>query len=302
MAALERLHKYLARAGVASRRQCEEIIQQGKVAVNGVVVRELGAKIDPAAAVVTVDGKKIIPPRALVHVMLNKPQGVITTAKEERGRPTVVDVVQNPSNVFPSGAKEQEKAAGIGGYRIFPVGRLDINTEGLLILTNDGTLTNLLTHPRYALEKEYLAQVRGKPTQISLGRLREGVDLDGKLTAPARVRLIGDQNGLSTLMITIHEGRRRQVRRMLEVVGHPVHNLRRTRVGPLQLGNLPVGKFRFLSQEEVESLRRAAGHETKPAERKQAKQDSPRRGRGMAEERIEQKLSAHTFKNRRRRT
>ena len=256
---MERLQKYLARSGVGSRRRSEELILEGRVAINGVAVRQLGTKVDPATDVVTVDGKRVAPKPILVYVMLNKPVGYITTVEEQRGRPTVIDLIHDPARVFPPGDDERNRAASMMAHRLFPVGRLDLNTEGLLILTDDGELANLLTHPRYAFEKEYVVEVRGKPSGEAIRRLREGIllDKDERPTAPAKIRIQSEARGTTVLSIIIHEGRKRQVRRMLEAVGHEVLRLIRVRVGPLRLGNLPAGRFRFLSEQEVESLRKA---------------------------------------------
>lgn len=221
MAELERLQKYLARSGVGSRRHCEGLIADGRAAVNGVTVHQMGLKVDPAKDVVAVDGKTVAPKPILVYVMLNKPEGYITTVEEQRGRPTVIDLIRDPARVFPPDDGERHRVASLIGHRLFPVGRLDLNTRGLLILTDDGELTNLLTHPRYALEKEYMVEVKGKPSEEAIRRLREGILLekDGKLTAPARVKPGREENGSTWLTIIIHEGRKRQLRQMIEAVG-----------------------------------------------------------------------------------
>lgn len=230
----ERLQKVLARAGIGSRRTCEELIDAGRVTVNGRPVR-LGARVDVAEDEVAVDGVPVGVAPGLVHYLLNKPAGVVTTAEDTHGRPTVVDLVPTEP-------------------RVHPVGRLDLETEGLLLLTNDGTLTHRLTHPSFGVEKEYLAEVEGSPGRGALRRLREGVDLDDGPTAPAAASLLGP----STLRITIHEGRNRQVRRMCEAVGHPVRRLVRTRIGPLRDPQLRPGEWRALTTDEVRSLERAA--------------------------------------------
>jgi 23S rRNA pseudouridine2605 synthase len=229
----ERLQKVLARAGLGSRRAIEILISEGRVSVNGEVA-ELGRRVRAAADKVEVDGVRVGVAPGLVHYLLNKPAGVVTTAADTHGRPVVVDLV--PSDP-----------------RVFPVGRLDVDTEGLLLLTNDGDLAHRLTHPSFGVEKEYLAHVEGKPSRGAVRRLREGVDLDDGRTAPARVSLVEPD----VLRITIHEGRNRQVRRMCEAVGHPVTRLVRTRIGPLTDIRLRPGRWRLLTVTELRELERA---------------------------------------------
>lgn len=229
-----RLQKVLAQAGLGSRRVCEELIADGLVTVDGVVAL-LGDRAHPETSVIEVDGVTIGVRPGLVHYVLNKPAGVVTTADDPQGRPVVVDLV--PSEP-----------------RVFPVGRLDMDTEGLLLLTNDGDLTHRLTHPSFGVEKEYLASVEGEPHRGTLRRLREGVPLDDGITAPATVGLVGP----NLLRIVIHEGRNRQVRRMCEAVGHPVTRLVRVRIGPLTDRTLKPGEWRPLEQPEVRALERAA--------------------------------------------
>lgn len=230
----ERLQKALARAGLGSRRACEGLIADERVTVNGVVAT-LGDRVDPEVDEVVVDGAVVGVRPGLVHYVLNKPAGVVTTADDPQGRPTVVDLV--PAEP-----------------RVHPVGRLDLDTEGLLILTNEGELTHRLTHPSFGVDKEYLAELDSNPPRAALRRLREGVDLSDGRTAPARVSLVGDR----LLRITIHEGRNRQVRRMCEAVGHRVRRLVRTRIGPLAERNLAPGEWRALTGAEVHELRLAA--------------------------------------------
>lgn len=237
----ERVQKVLARAGFGSRRACEALITAGRVTVDGEVV-VLGDRIDPATTSLAVDGVPVPTRPGLVHYLLNKPAGVVTTARDPQGRPTVVDLV--PAEP-----------------RVFPVGRLDVDTEGLLLLTNDGDLAQRLTHPRYGVEKTYLAEVVGIPTPAALRRLREGVDLDDGRTAPARATLVQSGAGpgaTSALEVTIHEGRNRQVRRMCEAVGHPVRRLVRTHIGSLHDARLAPGEWRRLSAAEVRGLYEAA--------------------------------------------
>ncbi|MFN8038009.1 MAG: pseudouridine synthase [Acidimicrobiales bacterium] len=234
----ERLQKVLARSGFGSRRVCEDIIAAGRVRVNGEPA-VLGRRVDPEADVVEVDGVPVGVAPGLVYFLLNKPVGVVTTADDPQGRPTVVELVPDDP-------------------RVFPVGRLDVDTEGLLLLTNDGTLTHRLTHPSFGVEKEYLASVQGQPTRGELRRLREGVELDDGPTAPAQVSLVAP----SLVRITIHEGRNRQVRRMCEAIGHPVERLVRHRIGPLTDKKLRPGTWRELTQDEVRALERATGATT----------------------------------------
>lgn len=229
-----RLQKVLAQAGLGSRRVCEDLIDRRRVRVNGEVA-DLGRRVHPEVDIVEVDGAQIGVRPGLVHYLLNKPAGVITTAADTHGRPTVVDIV--PAEP-----------------RVFPVGRLDGDTEGLLLLTNDGDLTHRLTHPSFGVDKEYLVEVDGNPHRGVVRRLREGVELEDGITAPAKVAVLGDH----LLRITIHEGRNRQVRRMCEAVGTPVVRLVRTRIGPLTDRTLKPGEWRPLTQDEVRALERAA--------------------------------------------
>jgi 23S rRNA pseudouridine2605 synthase len=229
-----RLQKVLPQAALGSRRACEELIADGRVTIDGTEAL-LGDRVDPETAVVEVDGVRIGVRPDLVHYLLNKPAGVVTTADDPQGRPVVVDLV--PAEP-----------------RVFPVGRLDLDTEGLLLLTNDGDLTHRLTHPSYGVEKEYLAEVEGRPGRGALRRLREGVELEDGPTAPATVGVVAP----SLLRIVIHEGRNRQVRRMCEAVGHPVVRLVRTRIGPLTDPHLAPGSWRTLTTAEVRELERAA--------------------------------------------
>ena len=234
----ERLQKVLAHAGVGSRRAIEEMIVEGRVKVNGTRA-ELGRRIDPEKDKVEVDGS-FVPLRAeLVYYLLNKPEGVVTTADDPEGRPTVLDLVDSAE-------------------RVWPVGRLDIGSEGALILTNDGDLTQRLTHPSYHVPRTYIAQVEGSVGYKVLGRLAKGIDLEDGPTQPARVGLLERVPGGSLVEITITEGRNRQVRRMFEAVGHPVTRLARRAIGPLELGRLKPGAYRKLSPTEVQSLYRAS--------------------------------------------
>ncbi len=230
-----RLQKVLARAGVASRRAAEEMIRQGRVAVNNQVVTTLGTKVVPGRDVVTVDDKPLAEPEQLVYLALNKPAGYVSTVSDTHGRPTVLDLVPR-------------------GRRIYPVGRLDVDTEGLLLLTNDGDFAYRVTHPRHTLAKEYRALVAGRPGPAALAKMRSGVDIDGQLTAPAEVDAVAYQPQSTWLRVVLREGRKRQVRRMCEAVGHPVLRLQRVRVGPIVLGDLAPGTYRRLTAAEVRQI------------------------------------------------
>jgi 23S rRNA pseudouridine2605 synthase len=230
----ERLQKVLARAGIGSRRASEELIAAGRVTVDGEVA-ELGRRVDPERDRIEVDGIPVGTRAGLVYYLLNKPAHVVSTVDDPEGRPTVVGLV--PAEP-----------------RVFPVGRLDWDTEGLLILTNDGDLTQRLTHPSHGVEKEYLAEVDGVPSRGALRTLREGVDLEDGPTAPAAVQLVQEHGDHAAVSIAIHEGRNRQVRRMCAAVGHPVRRLVRTRIGPLRDPRLAPGSWRDLRPDEVRAL------------------------------------------------
>lgn len=237
----ERLQKVLASRGWGSRRVCEDLIAEGRVTVNGEVA-VLGRRVEPDVDVVEVDGAPVGTRADLVHYLLNKPAGVVTTARDTHGRPTVIELV--PAEP-----------------RVYPVGRLDADTEGLLLLTNDGELANRVAHPRHGVDKEYLATVANGPVSNgALRRLREGIDLEDGRTAPARV----SQPEPGLLRLTIHEGRNRQVRRMCAAVGHPVTRLVRTRIGPLRDRRLAPGAWRALTPDEVIALARATTTTPRP--------------------------------------
>jgi len=255
----ERLQKYLARAGVASRRTCEEYIVAGRVRVNGKVVKELGTRIDPDGDLVEFDGQPVVPmEREPRTYMLYKPRGYITTVTDPHGRPTVLSLVP-------------------GDERVYPVGRLDYDSEGLLLLTNDGDMAHRLMHPRFQHEKEYLVLVQGKVSPDEIDQLARGVHIDdeGKsLFVRAQVQLAQLRGrwreepsplGASWLRIDLQEGKKRQIRRMLEMVGHPVQRLIRVRVGSMELGNLKPGQGRWLTKQETLALRQEVGLEKKPS-------------------------------------
>jgi pseudouridine synthase len=236
-----RLQKVLAAAGVGSRRSCEEMIGAGRVEVDGEIVRRFGARVDPKTQIIRVDGKRIPASEDLVYLALNKPAGVLSTMSDDRGRKTIADLVADRSE------------------RLFHVGRLDYETEGLILLTNDGELAHRLAHPRYGVLKTYLAEIRGPVPKDLARRLTTGVELeDGTVTAD-RFRVV-DQAGQRVLVeITLHEGRKHVVRRMLAAVGHPVSRLVRTQVGPVSLGTLKPGTSRRLSTAEIGNLYAAVG-------------------------------------------
>jgi pseudouridine synthase len=241
----ERLVRFLAHAGVASRRHAEELIAAGRVQVNRVIVTAQGTRIDPARDTVSVDGKAVVAASKHVYLALHKPVGYVSTARDPQGRPTVLDLL--PMEVR--------------RLRVYPVGRLDIDTSGLLLLTNDGDFALRLSHPRYAMEKQYHVLVQGCPEETTLEALRKGVEIredNGAIrrTAPAQAHRFRRVGADCWLELKIHEGRKRQVRRMLAAVGHRVLQLKRVGVGPLTLGDLGEGKWRYLSEEEMEMLRK----------------------------------------------
>jgi 23S rRNA pseudouridine2605 synthase len=243
----ERLQKVLAHAGIASRRASEKIIEQGRVTVNGRVTMELGTKVDPLQDVITVDGKTL-PKQAekQVYILLNKPTGVLSAAKDkERGRKTVVDLVDVPE-------------------RVYPVGRLDFNSEGLILMTNDGDLAGKLMHPRYHVEKEYQVLVKGQPsTQTLIQWQQGGIEVDGKPTAPAIVERLNAEGENFWLKVILTEGRKRQIREVAKTLRHPVIRLERVRMGPIKLGKLKPGHWRPLTPDEVQRLKHSVAKENK---------------------------------------
>ncbi|BCA56869.1 Ribosomal large subunit pseudouridine synthase B [Nitrospira sp. KM1] len=232
-----RLQKLIAGTGIASRRKAEELIAAGRVAVNGKVITELGTKVEPGRDHVKVDGKHLSAPQPFVYLLLNKPKHVMSTLDDPGGRPTVKDYLRGVS------------------VRVFPVGRLDFDSEGLMLLTNNGDLSQTLLHPRYHVAKTYLIKVKGILTDEEIARLEQGVRLEDGMTGPALVKKVRKAEQNSWLEITIREGRKHQVKRMLESVGHRVTKLTRVKMGPLILGNLEPGEFRFLSDREANALR-----------------------------------------------
>ena len=238
----QRLQKILSQAGVASRRAAETLIAEGRVSVNGSTVHELGTKADAELDDIRVDGRRVRGAEAKRYILLNKPAGFVSTRSDPQRRPTVIDLLR-----------------GVREY-VYPVGRLDYDTEGLLLLTNDGDLAAKLTHPRHGVERTYRATVAGMPDEAALRRLRDGIPLDGVRTLPAEATVIASARDgrYATLRLTIREGRNRQVRRMCEAVGHPVRSLARTGIGPLTGGRLPEGAWRDLTDAEVRTLQALA--------------------------------------------
>ena len=233
---LVRLQKYLAQSGVASRRKCEELMLAGSVVVDGEVVTRLGTKIDPATAVVRVDGKRLPPISPHVYLVLNKPRGVVSTMSDPEGRRTLQDLVDDRPE------------------RLFHVGRLDTDTTGLILLTNDGDFAQRMAHPSYEMDKTYVAEVDGEVTKATLARLLEGVELDDGPVTVSRTRIVSYGTGKTIVELVIHEGRNRIVRRLLDHVGHPVRRLTRTAIGPVQLGGLRSGELRDLTLDELGAL------------------------------------------------
>ena len=240
---MERLHKVMARAGVASRRRCEELIAAGLVKVNGRVVTEPGTKVDPAVDRIRVGGEALNLSPVRQYIMMYKPRGYITTMSDEKGRRKVTDLLKDNTS------------------RVYPVGRLDYDSEGLLLLTNDGDLTYALTHPGRQVPKTYQARVAGVPDSVKLKQMEKGLPLEDGLTAPARVQLRGEREGNALLEITIHEGRKHQVKRMCEYIGHPVMRLKRIKFGDLRIDDLKPGQYRHLTGDELKTLKEKSGLE-----------------------------------------
>jgi 23S rRNA pseudouridine2605 synthase len=232
----ERLQKILAKAGIASRRKAEELISEGKVRVDGKVVTEMGIRADPDIQDIECDGIPVSFPEKKIYILLHKPPGFLSTVHDPQGRPIVTDLLQN--------IKE----------RVFPVGRLDLDTEGALLLTNDGELAQKILHPSHEVNKTYVVKVKGKPGRRKLDALSRGIELDGRKTWPACIKILYTEALTTTLKIIIHEGRKRQVRKMFDAVGHPVLRLKRTAYGQLELGELAPGKYRFLSPGDIKMI------------------------------------------------
>lgn len=264
--ASERLQKLLAQAGYGSRRACESIVADGRVAVNGQIAK-LGDKADPAVDVVTVDGRRLKMESPHVYIILNKPRYIVTTNEDEFGRKTVRDLVDYDG-------------------QIYPVGRLDADSEGLVLLTNDGELANVLTHPRYEHDKEYLVFVMGRPEAKTLNSWRRGVvipdETGGYRTAPARVDVLNREGNGTLLRVVMHEGRKRQIREVARLLGHPVQYLLRVRIGPIDMGDLKPGKWRFLNPGEIKALREVVDQARPKAARPQRRRQAAGKDRSKA--------------------
>lgn len=232
----QRLQKILAKAGIASRRKAEELIKEGKVRVDGKVVTEMGTKVDPDAQDIECDGIHVAAREKKIYILLHKPAGFLSTVNDPQGRPIVTDLLPQ--------VKE----------RVYPVGRLDLDTEGALLLSNDGELAQKILHPSHEVNKTYVAKVKGKPNTKKLAALSRGITLEGRKTWPADIEVLQTEPQATTIKIIIHEGRKRQVRKMFDAVGHPVLQLKRTAYGQLELGDLRPGKYRFLSPEDIKMI------------------------------------------------
>jgi 23S rRNA pseudouridine2605 synthase len=234
-----RLNRYLSLAGVCSRREADRLIQQGRVSVNGQVVLSLGVRVDSATDRISLDGRQVILPEKSAYYLLHKPPGYLTTFSDPQGRRTIMDLIEGVSE------------------RVVPVGRLDLDAEGLLVLTNDGELAHRLAHPRFGIIKRYRVWVKGEPSRSTLASLRNGVELEDGQARPDNVQLIRRTRRGTVLELELHEGKKREVKRICAAIGHPVERLVRTVFGPLELGSLPRGAYRPLTDEEVRALRRA---------------------------------------------
>ncbi|MCM8710668.1 rRNA pseudouridine synthase [Clostridium sp. SYSU_GA19001] len=233
---LERLQKYMAECGVASRRKCEEIILSGRVKVNGTIIKELGYKIDREKDKILIDDKLIKLEERKLYIALNKPVGYLSTVKDERGRSTILDLV-----------KVNE--------RIYPIGRLDYDTSGLILLTNDGEVYNKVIHPRQVVEKTYIAELNGIPLEEEIKRFCTGIDIGGYITAPAKFKILKQGSKICEAEIVIHEGKNRQIRKMCSAINHPVIKLKRISIGAIKIGNLKLGTWRYLTKKEVDYLK-----------------------------------------------
>ena len=234
---MERIQKILAKAGIASRREAERMVVEGRVSVNGKIVEVLGFKADPSRDHIKVDGKRLAPFEPKVIILLNKPRGYLSTVKDPKERPTIMDLLKNVK------------------WRIYPVGRLDFDAEGLLLLTNDGDLAHLLSHPRFSIPKTYLVKVAGVPEEKKLIRLRRGVMLEDGEAKAVSCSLIRQREKNSWVRLVVTEGRNHLVKRMFSTIGHTVLKLKRIEYGPVQLGDLPFGQFRYLTPEEMEKVK-----------------------------------------------
>ncbi|MGB9628624.1 MAG: pseudouridine synthase [Thermodesulfobacteriota bacterium] len=234
---VERIQKVLARAGIASRRKAERLVIEGRVTVNGQVVRQLGFKVDPSKDHIKVDGKRILGFEPKITLLINKPRGYLSTVEDPKGRPTIMDLLKRVK------------------WRVYPVGRLDFDSEGLLLLSNDGDLVHRLSHPRFEVPRTYQVKVRGVPEEKELEKLKRGIHLeDGKAKIQSYHLLLSREKN-SWLEVVVTEGRNRLVKRIFSAIGHPVLKLKRVAFGPIRLGDLPIGQFRYLTHKEVERLR-----------------------------------------------
>ncbi|MBT8346494.1 MAG: rRNA pseudouridine synthase [Desulfofustis sp.] len=231
-----RLHKYLAECGIASRRKAEQLISQGDVSVDGKTITEMGFKLDPVQQKVLFRGELVVPKKTHTYILLNKPKGYVTTMSDPQGRPIVTSLLKDIE------------------VRVFPVGRLDIDTEGALLLTDDGDLAHKILHPRHESTKTYEALVKGFVNQGNIRKLEQGIEIDGRKTWPATISKVKKQGAACRLVISIHEGRKRQIRKMFSAIGHPVINLKRIAYGKLQLGSLKSGAYRILTSEEIKKV------------------------------------------------
>jgi pseudouridine synthase len=232
----ERLHKIIARSGIASRRKAEILIQEGRVKVNGAVVNELGTQVDPHRVVIDIDDMPITPAENKVYVLLNKPHGYITSTRDPEGRPTVLQLINNIQE------------------RIFPVGRLDYDTEGLLLMTNDGQFAQILQHPRHEVDRTYLVKIKGLPSPAKLEKLQQGIYIEGMKTNKARIRIVRRSQKNMWLELILREGRNRQIKKMFEAIGHSALRIIRTKFGPIHLDDLPTGSYRFLKKKEIDAI------------------------------------------------
>lgn len=232
---IERLQKYMAHCGVASRRKCEDIIIENRVKVNDVIISELGFKIDTSKDIVKVDDKEITVEEKKVYIALNKPEGYISTVKDENNRKTILDIV-----------KVDE--------RIYPIGRLDYDTSGLILLTNDGDIYNKIIHPKFEKNKVYIAEIQGIPSSEDIKKFENGLDIGGYMTSKASIKVISSYKKTSEVEIVIHEGKNRQIRKMCSIINHPVIKLKRIEIGKIKLGNLKKGEWRYLNTDEIKMI------------------------------------------------
>jgi pseudouridine synthase len=255
----ERLQKIIARSGIGSRRKAEEYIRQGRVMVNGQIIIQMGTLADAAHDEISIDDVELAEPENKVYLLLHKPQGCVTSLHDPEGRKTI--------DQFYDDIPE----------RLYPVGRLDYDTEGLLVVTNDGMFSQLLQHPRHGLEKKYLVKVKGIPLEAALKRLRDGVVIEGRKTSRSRIRLVKKSVKSSWCEVVLHEGLNRQLKKMFEFIGYPTLRIIRTTIGPLQLGRLPVGTYRFLTKAEIESVKESGAAGVKTPARSVPKKNVTRR-------------------------